>query len=90
MLRSANESMVQLTAALEDAQRDACNAAAAAARTDKDAAARQSEAASRQRALRCVGLCDLFSKCVRFHRPALPPSKIFLVCAHCRSCYLLS
>jgi hypothetical protein len=52
MLRSANEGIAQLTAALEDAQRDACDAAAAAARTEKDAAARHSEAGHRQRALR--------------------------------------
>ncbi|CAL8460859.1 g390 [Coccomyxa elongata] len=52
MLRSANESIAQLTALLEDAQRDACTSAAAAARAEKDAAMRHSEAAARQRALR--------------------------------------
>ncbi|BDA41828.1 probable centriolin at N-terminal half [Coccomyxa sp. Obi] len=52
MLRSANESIAQLTAVLEDAQRDARDASAAAARAEKDAAARHSEAAARQRALR--------------------------------------
>ena len=56
MLRSANESIAQLTAALEDAQRDACDAAAAAARTEKDAIARHSEAGHRHRALRWLQL----------------------------------
>lgn len=78
MLRSANEGIAQLTAALEDAQRDACDAAAAAARTEKDAAARYSEAGHRQRALRLVGLC-LARLCVCAH------SRHATVCPLCHS-----
>jgi len=54
MLRSEGESIAQLTAALEAAQRDASDAAAAAMRAEKDALSRSSEAAHQQRALRLV------------------------------------
>lgn len=54
MLRSEGESIAQLTAALEAAQRDASDAAVAAVRAEKEALSRSSEAAHQQRALRSV------------------------------------
>ncbi len=49
MLRSANESIAELQAALESAQADASHAASAAASAEKELEARQAEAAQRQR-----------------------------------------
>lgn len=52
MLRSANESIAELQAALEAAQQDASHAAAAAGRAEKEIQARQAEAAQRHRSHR--------------------------------------
>jgi hypothetical protein len=53
MLRSANQSIAELQAALGAAQQDASQAACAVGRAEKELQACQAEAAQRQRSYRC-------------------------------------